>query len=171
MRPKFNLSLGDRDISVFNWINWHGKLDGKNLRFIVPLESKSLLESNMDSTFTLVDRAGKEWDLELSSIEPQYTGTNGVKVVGVVAARAGAAAAKKPSTQSLEATPTTDPPEEGDTPASADPVETESAEKPNPFKKRPLTSSIPKPKALSEASEVEADEKDSADSEESTEEE
>ncbi len=172
MKPKFNLSLGDKSVAVFNWINWHGQLDGKRLRFIVPLESKSILESNMDSTFTLLDQAGTEWDLKLDSIEPQYTGTNGVKVVGEVAARAQSSTPKS-EPQSLDETPSTDAPEEGSTPASAEPAEIDASdkktEKPTAFAKRPSTASIPKPKALSEASEArsdEADEEDAASEEE-----
>ena len=96
MRTKFSLSLGDRPIQVFSWINWQGPLDGKNFRFVVPLEMKSTLEANLDTMFTLVDPKGDAWDMKVTSIEPQFTGTNGVKVVGLVSARAAASPAPAP---------------------------------------------------------------------------
>lgn len=167
MRPKFSLSLGERDVAVINWINWRGDLHGRNLRFTVPLDSKSLLESNMDSTFKLVDPSGTSWNLELKSVEPHHTGTTGVKVAGLVTRAAQPAPEPKEETQA----PAPDAePEEHEAAAAApdtsddehdrteDASDAEASDTPAPAKRKlPSSMSIPMPKSLSEVSEVAPD--------------
>lgn len=83
MNKRYGLFLGDDQIPVINWINRHGPPEGRDLRFTIPLEAKSKLQSNPDATYTL-KRGEDSWDFQLVSVELHSTGTNGVRAVGRV---------------------------------------------------------------------------------------
>lgn len=83
MSAQYGLFLGEDRIPVINWINRHGAPEGRELRFTVPTEVKSKLESNKDATFR-IERDGQRWEFELISVTQHGTGTNGVPAVGRV---------------------------------------------------------------------------------------